>query len=103
MATNITRAFGELRGRGYFARQNFMCCQSCAWAEVPDSKRSKTVFFHNQDYYNYKDGMTFFLSWTGDADEIIGVLEHWGLQVVWDGTENSRIGIIPTSVVHVNH
>ena len=27
---NLNQAFKELRKLGYFARQNFMCCQNCA-------------------------------------------------------------------------
>ena len=45
---NLNQAFKELRKLGYFARQNFMCCQNCAWATVPmDAK--KVVFYHKQD------------------------------------------------------
>lgn len=37
---NLNQAFKELRKLGYFARQNFWCCQSCAWAAVPmDAKK----------------------------------------------------------------
>ena len=35
---NLNNAFKELRKLGYFARQNFKCCQSCAWAAVPMDK-----------------------------------------------------------------
>lgn len=103
MSTNLTRAFSELRSNGYFARQNFWCCQTCAWAEVPLEKSAKAVFYHNQDYYVYKKGMTFYLSWSGDVVEIMGVLQKWGLQLVWEGSSDKRIGIVPTSVVTVDN
>ena len=34
----LTQSFKDLRRLGYFARQNFECCQSCAWATVPEEK-----------------------------------------------------------------
>jgi hypothetical protein len=47
--SNLTLAFEELRSIGYFARQNFWCCQSCAWYAIPEEKSLKSVFFHGQD------------------------------------------------------
>jgi len=45
----ITKAFKEIRKNGYFARQNFLCCQSCGWASIPEQKVEKAVFYHRQD------------------------------------------------------
>jgi hypothetical protein len=98
MATNITRAFGELRGLGYFARQRFLCCQTCAWDAIPEEKADKAVFYHEQDYQNLRNGNTFYLGWSGNGNEIVRVLTKWGLVVEWNGEDNKRIGINPNSV-----
>ena len=45
----LREAFKDLRKAGYFARQNFTCCQSCAWAEIPEEKSDKVVFYHAQE------------------------------------------------------
>jgi hypothetical protein len=54
MRTNLTKAFAELRKNGYFAKQNFLCCQSCGWAELSEKEAEKVVFYHNQDYRDLK-------------------------------------------------
>ena len=38
-----TKAFRELRKYGYIAKQNFWCCQSCAWADLTDKEAEKAV------------------------------------------------------------
>jgi hypothetical protein len=45
----LSIAFQKLEQAGYFARQNFWCCQNCGWAAVPDSHANKAVFYHQQD------------------------------------------------------
>jgi hypothetical protein len=98
MTTNLTLAFSELRRLGYFARQNYQCCQSCAWGSIPEELAEKVVFYHNQDYYDFKQGHTFYLAWAGDGEAIVSVLQKWGLKVNWGGAENQRIGIAPSSI-----
>ena len=44
MRTNLTKAFAELRKNGYFAKQNFLCCQSCGWAALSDEEAKNAVF-----------------------------------------------------------
>src|SRR6478609_414586 len=34
--TALTAGFQTLRARGYFAEQNWQCCQSCGVAAIPD-------------------------------------------------------------------
>lgn len=75
---NLNKAFRELRKLGYFARQDFYCCQSCGWAAIPmDAK--KVVFYHHQDAAELKKNDECYLSWTGDRDEIAEVLERNGV------------------------
>jgi hypothetical protein len=61
MRTNLTKAFAELRKNGYFAKQNFLCCQSCGWAALSDEEAKNAVFYHNQDYRDFKKIATYTL------------------------------------------
>jgi hypothetical protein len=88
--SKITEAFKELRKLGYFARQNFWCCQSCAWAAVPDGK-DKVVFYHQQDKERLQKTGECHLAWSGDGQEICQVLNRHGITTEWDGTEHKRI------------
>jgi hypothetical protein len=87
----LTEAFKKLRRYGYFARQNFTCCQSCGWAEVPDAKSERAVFYHRQDTEGMLRGRGCMLAWSGDGEEIVAVLREVGIEVEWDGTANTRI------------
>jgi len=91
--SRITEAFRELRKLGYFARQNFLCCQSCAWYEVPKEKAEKVVFYHNQDNDRLKSEGKCHLAWAGDGNEIVSVLNKHGVKTEWDGSSNTRIVI----------
>jgi len=100
--SQLKYAFADLRKKGYFARMNFWCCQSCAWAAIPEEKSDKVVFYHNQDAKGMVDGWGRFhevyLGWCGDADEIREAFESRGFQVEHDGSANTRILIKrPTS------
>lgn len=88
--SKLTQAFKDLRKAGYFARQNFSCCQSCAWTEVPDEQADKAVFYHRQDADDLKEQGSCYLAWSGNAKEIISILKKNGLSVKWGG-EGKRI------------
>jgi hypothetical protein len=89
----ITEAFKELRKAGYFARKNFWCCQTCAWADVPDDKGKHAVFYHHQDNDRLEKTGRTMLAWSGNAKFICEVLTRHGLNVKHDGSENTRIEI----------
>ena len=91
---NLTRAFGALRKKGYFARQNFWCCQSCGWAAIPAEKTGKVVFFHNQDNRDKIKGKPFMLAWAGDGQEIVDTLKEFGVETSWDGDSGKRIQVV---------
>jgi hypothetical protein len=91
--SKITDAFKELRKLGYFARQNFQCCQTCAWAAVPNEKGERAVFYHNQDNSELRSTGECHLAWSGDGKEIVSVLNKHGIQIEWDGSSNKRIKI----------
>ncbi len=92
--TRITEAFKDLRKLGYFARQNFECCQTCGWSRVPENKQNRAVFYHNQDNNSLRTEGKCHLAWEGDGNEIVGVLNKHGIRTEWDGTDNKRILMI---------
>lgn len=90
---NLNKAFTELRREGYFAKQNFWCCQTCAWADVPDKKSEKVVFYHRQDTATLRALGTCYLAWAGDGKQITEILKKHEIAVEWDGSKDSRIKI----------
>ena len=89
--TKLTTAFRRLRKLGYFAKQNWKCCQGCGCAAIPKDRSEKYVFYHSQDKEQLVEYGACYLSWDGDANEIVNVLELAGLIVEWEGTDNTRI------------
>ncbi len=94
MSNSLNAAFKELRKFGYFARQNFMCCQNCGWHAIPDGKSEKAVFFHQQDNEDKKEGKPFFLAWSGDGQQICDILNRNGVVTQWNGSESVRIEVV---------
>jgi hypothetical protein len=96
MTTNvkrlINRGFKKLVQAGYFARQDFWCCQSCAWSAIPDEFK-KVVFYHKQDTARFKKTGELMLAWSGDGNEIVRAFADEGLNVFWNGKDDSRISI----------
>jgi hypothetical protein len=90
----INNAFRSLRKKGYFARQNFWCCNTCGWHAVPDNQADKVVFYHEQAADDLKDTGECWLSWSGDANEIIKTFETAGVPASWDGDVNKKIKIV---------
>ena len=95
MATQkmVNDGFKKLNEAGYHALQDHMCCMSCGWANIPDDKADKAVFYHNQDTERFKESGRIYLTWSGDGNEIKSILESVGLIVTWDGTESKKIMI----------
>ena len=94
MSTKLSNAFRELRKEGYFAKQNFWCCQSCGWAAIPDDQSEKAVFYHNQDNESKREGKSFCLAWSGDGNFICDILRKHGIEVQWEGTSDRRIEVL---------
>ena len=88
--SKLTLAFKALRKAGYFARQNFWCCQSCGWAAVPDGTE-KVVFFHKQDADDLRRTGRVHLAWSGDGVEICRILGEHGVRTEWNGSGDKRI------------
>lgn len=68
-----------------------MCCQNCGVATVPEEHEDSFVFFHCQDADYMREHNQTYLAWRGDGHLIRKRCEEAGLNVVWDGTEATRI------------
>ncbi len=95
----LTAAFKDLRKKGYFARQRFMCCGSCAAAAIPDDKSEKAIYYHAQDYTHMIESNTVYIGWAGNGNEICKVFRDHGFNVIWEGNENVRILITGKKIV----
>jgi hypothetical protein len=87
----LNTAFKALRKAGYFARQSFMCCQSCGCYAVPKALAENYVFYHKQDADNLRAGGRVYLSWSGDGTFIGETFRQTGFEVQWDGKSTTRI------------
>jgi hypothetical protein len=108
----LHRAFAALEDRGITARENFSCCGTCGsseiWGEMDEARSSGAkvtgyVFFHMQDTEAATDGGDLYLNY-GAMEEgeiaalhvaatIVSELERNGLNVDWDGSWGTRIGV----------
>ena len=92
--TPISKAFRELRRKGYFAKQNFWCCQTCALEAIPNNT-PKYVYYHKQDIKCFKKTGKLYLKWRSDTpQEIVQAFEKQGLKVEWDGDRGHTIKIL---------
>lgn len=91
----LNRAFKSLENAGYYAKQNYWCCSSCAWSDIGNS-RDKVVFYHEQDADMLRECGKVYLAWSGDAREIVAILKGAGLIVEWNGDPNTRILVTGT-------
>ena len=90
----INQAFRALRSKGYFAKQNFLCCNSCGWHAIPDDQAKKAVFYHAQAADDLKKDGECWLSWSGDGNEIVKVFQDAGVTANWNGDSDQKIQII---------
>jgi hypothetical protein len=91
---HLAPAFDELRAAGYFAEQNFYCCQSCGCANVPKDKQDTYVFYHAQDAdVLYQDGSCH-IAWGGDPKFICDTFARHNIRTKHDGSSDHRIEII---------
>ena len=86
----LNKAFEDLRKQGYFAEQNFWCCNSCGWSAMTDEQSKKAVFYHEQED-EYKSSDKLHLSWSGDANEIMRIFNLNNICTLWDGSEDTKI------------
>lgn len=76
----VTKSFRELRTNGYFAKQNFWCCSTCAWSQVPE-KCEKAVFYHHQDSESFFESGNLHIRWMGNRKFIEKIFRKNGLRI----------------------
>ena len=98
----FNEVFRELRKKKIFAKQNFLCCQTCAWSSVP-SEEENVVFYHNQDKSSFDSNgylnSIIYLAWRGNTDVIIEAFKSKGFKVQWNGSDLNRIGILTDKIL----
>lgn len=86
----LNKSFRDLRKQGYFAKQNFWCCNSCGWGAMTQEESKKAVFYHEQEASN-KSADVLYLSWSGDANEIMRVFNLNNIFTSWNGDSDTKI------------
>lgn len=95
----LTEGFSVLRRHGYFARQNWKCCNTCGLYAIPEGKDEKFVFYHAQSAADLRDAertggrVGVYLNWGGSGDFITHILRQEGLNVKWDGDSGRKIWV----------
>jgi hypothetical protein len=91
----LTVVFRELRKKGWFAKKNHTCCQSCGWYETSKEHTGKDykniVFYHRQDSARIDETSQVHLAWSGNPLELLTECIKQKLMIEWDGSENTRI------------
>ena len=89
----VRKAFRKLRKEGFFARMSYLCCSSCATAEMGIfhglTPESNFAYFHKQDAEAFnKDGMlesNLMVRHGGSrSNEIVEILKECCLEVSWN-------------------
>jgi len=109
LKSRLTEAFKVLRKEGFFARQNFWCCQTCACDDIGTKVEAMNlqqkekfrgyVFYHKQDNDGLNRSGETYLAFGHSEDEksaeagarIAEVLREKGITVDWDGKGTTRI------------
>lgn len=95
----VRAAFAQLRELGYVAKMNFMCCQNCARTQIAVDNPDATcvvTYNHQDNERSFPRGAVdleadLYLSWSGDAHQIIRSLEAAGLSVSWSMHDGEKI------------
>jgi hypothetical protein len=86
----VHAAFMELRAKGYFTAENFLCCQSCGRRAAEEQNADRFVFYHGQDHDDLLETGEVRIAWNGDGEEIRHACIRAGLRVDWNGSEATR-------------
>jgi hypothetical protein len=110
----LSKAFDNLRKKGFIARQRYMCCGGCGWAGIASDIREKglkptgIVFFHKQDAEVFTErrfrgkpkGLHLAFGHPSDDEQKVvevgkTIVAEFGafpcIKVEWDGTAHQRI------------
>jgi hypothetical protein len=96
---NLNVVFRALRKMGLVARQNFLCCSTCACAELYDrltDDKIGAVYYHQQDAARMREQGTLCIRYSGNEDNgecsqrvvgeiVVAALRARGFDPEWDG------------------
>lgn len=91
LRVKLNTFFKEMVELGYTSKQNFWCCQNCAWNALSDKECKKVVFYHNQDNDDIKEFGYVHIAWNGSGKLIRKTAEKAGLTVEWNGSKDERM------------
>lgn len=102
----INQVFEALRKRNLIAKQNHLCCMSCACSDLSqdlDKRKGKIgcVYYHNQDTDAAQDRGVLNIRYFGkEQNDTVGIgkmvkeeCEKVGLKVTWDGNPGTTIQV----------
>ena len=107
----LRKAFTDLRKQGFLAKQNFMCCSTCACAALAKEIRETpckyigTAYYHGQDNDRLKDRGEICVGFQPPDDNaedwghlLVGhavknTLLRYGLIVEWDGDAGKKLTV----------
>lgn len=84
----VNELFKLFRKEGFVARQNFLCCSTCALAQLEDEgKASKYVYYHSQDGDRFKEeGNRVALRYDSEyGEDLATIAMEAGFIVNWNG------------------
>lgn len=102
-------AFRNLRRFSYVCRMNFTDCSSCATSELDvylkkHPEKMGAVYYHHRNEDDLQHGKILYLSYfrrvyNSEADQMLAndiviELKAAGLNVLWDGSPSTKIGIL---------
>jgi Domain of unknown function (DUF6891) len=87
----LQAGFRDLRDRGYFAQQNWQCCNTCGIAAVPEWYAERFVFYHEQEAVRLCEKDEVSLNWAGNGEQIVEAFQRLGLKVEWNGKPERKI------------
>jgi hypothetical protein len=105
----LRRAFEELRKDGVLAEEAFSCCTTCATSElatmINEKKALGGVYWNSQDEDDFRRRGGVMIGFVDGSAKPIEVanravmeFERQGLEVKWDGSERTKIEILPPRI-----
>ena len=93
----ITKVFKFLRKKkngGFCALQRNGGGPSNGWCEIDHVRKEKSeniVFYHWQNWFDFKLDGQLYLNWRGDGNAIVSAFKNENLDVEWDGSDDKCI------------
>lgn len=113
----IVKAMRSLKKHGIVAKPNYWCCTTCASAalawDTEEEGLKGGVYWHAQNEDDLRQGGDLYIGFVGagydDAKTaaigklLADALAKEGLDVMWDGSPDQKVGVRMTSTQRRNH